>query len=246
VQVAVLSDLHLGVKDKLDQFYRAEGAEQQLYSLLDYLERTVDKIVLLGDVFETLRAKTFNTEKELVRILKAYPEFASRILDNPKYELIQGNHDLDTVKLLGAKKDLILEDHGEKIYLMHGHQLDPMVSDFWTNHFEHFGVWAGGWFARLGFDWTNNMNKISKKKALEDSWPIGDFEKMSAMVAKDRGCGIVVTGHSHHPMKKELYGALYLNSGARVEGRHDLVFLDTVHKDYDLYKTSLLLSQNHF
>mgnify|MGYP003643625075 FL=1 len=79
MQVAVLSDLHLGVKDKLDQFYRVEGAEQQLYSLLDYLERTVDKIVLLGDIFETLRAKTFNTEKELVRILKAYPEFASRI-----------------------------------------------------------------------------------------------------------------------------------------------------------------------
>ena len=244
MQIAVLSDLHLGVKDKLDQFYRTEGAEEQLYSLLDYLEKTVDKIVLLGDIFETLRAKTFNTEKELVRILKAYPNFSSRILDNPKYELIQGNHDLDTVSLLNARKQITLSDHNDRILLMHGHQLDPLVADFWTRNFEHFGAWFAGWGARAGFDWTRQMNQISKHKSENNMWKPGMFEKLSALVAKQKNCNIVVTGHSHHPMKKEFNGTLFMNSGTRVAGRQDLVIIDTAGKDYDLYKNSSILSQN--
>ena len=49
MQVAVISDLHLGRKNKLDQFNRNPGAEAQLYQLLKYLENHVDRIVLLGD-----------------------------------------------------------------------------------------------------------------------------------------------------------------------------------------------------
>ena len=55
MQIAVLSDLHLGRKDKLDQFYRNPGAEGKLENLFEYLESHVDKIILLGAVFETLR-----------------------------------------------------------------------------------------------------------------------------------------------------------------------------------------------
>ena len=65
MQIAVLSDLHLGKKNKLDQFYRNPGAERQLYELLNYLENHVDKIVLLGDIFETLRGPWFSPKKEL-------------------------------------------------------------------------------------------------------------------------------------------------------------------------------------
>ena len=45
MQIAVISDLHLGRKDKLDQFNRNQGAEAQLYTLLRYLENHVDKII---------------------------------------------------------------------------------------------------------------------------------------------------------------------------------------------------------
>ena len=71
MQIAVLSDLHLGEKDKIDQFHRHVGAEQKLYHLLNYLEGHVDKIILLGDIFETLRGRTMNTHKTLVSILQA-------------------------------------------------------------------------------------------------------------------------------------------------------------------------------
>ena len=36
MQIAVLSDLHLGKKNKLDQFARNPGAEERLYKLLNY------------------------------------------------------------------------------------------------------------------------------------------------------------------------------------------------------------------
>ena len=87
MQVAVLSDLHLGKKDKLDQFYRHPGTEQELYELLDYLENHVDKIVLLGDIFETLRGTTYNKRKELLQVLKCYPKFAEKIENKNKYTL---------------------------------------------------------------------------------------------------------------------------------------------------------------
>ena len=65
MQIAVLSDLHLGKKNKLDQFARNPGAEERLYKLLNYLESQVDKIILLGDIFETMRRGFNSSEKEL-------------------------------------------------------------------------------------------------------------------------------------------------------------------------------------
>jgi UDP-2,3-diacylglucosamine pyrophosphatase LpxH len=236
MQIAVLSDLHLGEKDKLDQFHRHVGAEQKLYHLLNYLEGHVDKIILLGDIFETLRGRTMNTRTTLVNILQTYPEFTNKILDNDKYELLQGNHDLITVDLLNAKENLIIKDRGQNMCFFHGHQLDPEVADFWTRNFEHFGVWAGGWFARMGLDWTRSMNEMSKQKALRHEWVAAKFEEKAAQLGRAAGCNIVVTGHSHHPMKVEYGDTLYLNSGTRVAARQDLIIIDTAATTYDIYK----------
>ena len=57
MQIAVISDLHLGRKDKLDQFNRNQGAEARLYTLLRYLENHVDKIILLGTCLKLCAAK---------------------------------------------------------------------------------------------------------------------------------------------------------------------------------------------
>ena len=102
MQIAVISDLHLGRKDKLDQFNRNQGAEAQLYTLLRYLENHVDKIILLGDIFETLRGKTLYQEGEFRSALKHYPKISKKLLTNEKYVLIQGNHDTATGDLLSA------------------------------------------------------------------------------------------------------------------------------------------------
>ena len=236
MQIAVISDLHLGRKDKLDQFNRNQGAEAQLYTLLRYLENHVDKIILLGDIFETLRGKTLDQESELRSALKHYPKVSKKLLTNEKYVLIQGNHDVATGSLLNAPEMLQVKDNGTNIAFFHGHQLDPVVGDFWTRNFENVGVWLGGWLERMGMDITRKGNIASKIKAINDQWKAGKFEKMAASMASEMGADIVVTGHSHHPMKVEYSDALFQNSGTRVCGRQDMVLIDTTAHTYDVFK----------
>jgi len=236
MQIAVLSDIHLGVKDELDQFYRNDGAEEQLNYLLSYLENQVDKIVLLGDIFETLRGRQYSKQKRLVKILEAYPVLTANIIENPKYELIQGNHDFITGKLLNAQESLILNEDNVKMAFFHGHQVDGIVEDFWTRNFEKIGVWLGGWCERFGLDITKSGNLRSKFKALNNEWKVGAFEKACATLGNSMGCDIVVTGHSHHPMKVEIDDTLFLNSGTRVAARQDLIIIDTNSKQYEVYK----------
>jgi len=237
MQIAVISDLHLGRKDKLDQFNRNQGAEARLYTLLRYLENHVDKIILLGDVFETLRSKTLDHESRLRAILKHYPKVSKKILTNQKYVLIQGNHDIVTGKVLKAPEMLKIKDNGTSIAFFHGHQLDPVIGDFWVKNFERTGVWIGGWLERMGIDITRKGNVSSKLKALNSQWKVGKFERAAAAMASEMGADIVVTGHSHHPMKVEFDSALFLNSGTRVAGRQDMVLIDTSAHTYDVYKT---------
>lgn len=237
MQIAVISDLHLGRKNKLDQFNRNLGAEAQLYTLFKYLENHVDKIILLGDVFETMRGKTLDHEARLRAVLKDYPKISDKILNNKKYVLIQGNHDLITGKVLNALEMLKIKDNGTSIAFFHGHQLDPIVSSFWVKKFGRTGVWIGGWLERMGFDVTQKSNLSSKIKALNDQWKVGKFENMAAVMGAELGADIVVTGHSHHPMKVEFDDALFLNSGTRVCGRQDMVLIDTSAHTYDVYKT---------
>ena len=245
MQIAVLSDLHLGRKDKLDQFYRNPGAEGKLENLFEYLESHVDKIILLGDVFETLRGKGFtNREKELKDILKCYPKITEKILEDPKYVLLQGNHDTISGPVLNAREALKIKDNGVTMCFFHGHQVDPKVADFWTRHFEKTGVWLGGWLERAGFDITKKGNIESRYKALNGLWKKGLFEEAATAYGKEMGGDIIITGHSHHPMKEEIDGALFLNSGTRVAGRQDIVILDTSAREYEVHKSFDSNSQN--
>ena len=236
MQIAVISDLHLGIKDKLDQFNRNPGAETQLHSLLAYLEGHVDKIILLGDVFETLRGKSLNKKKTLSSIIKAYPRIAEKITGNNKYLLVQGNHDKITGSVFGAMDLIKIKDGNSQIAFFHGHQLDPEVGTFWVKNFEATGCWLGGWLERFGIDITKSGNLRSKTKALESQWGVGAFEHAACKMGERLNCDVVVTGHSHHPMKVEIGNTLFLNSGARVAGRQDMVIIDTTAHQYDVYK----------
>ena len=118
------------------------------------------------------------------------------------------------------------------------------IEGFWTRHFEKFGCWAGGWLERAGVDLTAKMNLKSKIKSLNDEWPVSKFEQLAAQFGESRGADIVITGHSHHPMKVEIGDVLFMNSGARVAGRQDFLLLDTTLDKYKVYKKFNFSSQN--
>ena len=236
MQIAVLSDLHLGRKNALDQFYRNPDAEHKLNRLLIRLEKSVDKIVLLGDIFETLRGKFPGQASELKRILKKYPFIARKIMEDPRYFLIQGNHDLATGKILNARETLIIKDGGTSICFFHGHQVDSWYRSKLKTFLCNIGIWAGGRLEVAGMDVTRGGNIISKLKSQNNEWVAGDFEEASIKFANKRGCDVAVTGHSHHPMKVEFKDGLFLNSGTWVAGREDLVMIDTSVGLYEVHK----------
>ncbi|MCK6547068.1 metallophosphoesterase family protein [Myxococcota bacterium] len=224
MQLAVLSDLHLGRNNGLDRFARRDtDVAPRFVRLLRHLERHVDLVVLLGDIFETLKGpRPGSARDELRATLETYPEIARRAVGHPKYRLVFGNHD-PIAKTLGATEWLDLEDGSTRLTFFHGHQLDPLTRGrAWLSQ---AGVFLGGWLERLGLHVTPEDHARSDGPAWRS--PPGDFERRAVELGRARGADVVVTGHTHRAVKRELGDVLYLNSGTCVAGRREHLVLDT-------------------
>jgi predicted phosphodiesterase len=243
MQVAVLSDLHLGGKDALDRFARARAAEARLLGLLARLERHVDRVVLLGDIFETLRGlKPGTAARELRTAMAAYPGVARRVLEDPRYQLVHGNHDAVAAEVLGSPEHLRLEDHGTRMVFFHGHQLDRLARG--RAPLSRLGVWAGGLLERLGVPVTHRLDRAGRRgrapgagdppAADGASSPAADAPRAALVLGRALGGDVVVNGHTHAALRVERGGQLYLNSGTCLGGQHEIVLLDTGAHRYEV------------
>lgn len=236
MQIAVLSDLHLGKKNGLDRFSRADDAEPRLVRLLERLERSVDRIVLLGDVFETLRGGApAPLEAELKGAMAAYPQIARRIVDDDRYQMVFGNHDIVAGRALGAPEFHTESDHGTRIAFFHGHQLDRLARG--RAPFSRLGVWLGGVLERTGVGVTHRVDR--RKGAPRADGDPGDpaaYERQAVEIARSLNADVVVNGHTHRPRKVEIDGQLYLNSGTCLAGRREVVLIDTEAATYELHE----------
>ncbi len=230
MQIAVLSDLHLGAKNPLDRFGRHAQAEQRLMRVLTRLERAVDHIVLLGDIFETLRGRTPGpSADELQNAMTAYPRIADRAVNHPTYQLVQGNHDAITEKRHGTPEVHTVKADGVSIVLFHGHQLDWLARG--QAPVGRFGIWLGGMLERAGLPITS---LVDPHGALPHDSNSAELAKAAATVGKQMGADIVVNGHTHRAAHVEQQDLLYLNSGACVAGRCEFLLLDTKSHRYQV------------
>ena len=228
--IAVLSDLHLGRRDHLDRFGREPHAFERFMRLLTYLEKHVDRIVLLGDVFETLRGKLPGSRRtELIDSLKAYPEIASRIIDDPRYTFLHGNHDHIAGDVLNVPDTYVLEADKKRLVFFHGHQLDFLtrrgaaVSELF--------VCMGGWLERMGVKVTRFVDRV--RPGVITSMPkVGRFERAAVAFGAEMSADIVITGHTHEAKRVEIGDQLFMNSGTCVSGRRELLILDTTSDVY--------------
>lgn len=229
MQIAVLSDLHLGAKDPLDRFARGDEAETRLVRFLAELEADVDRVVLCGDVFETLRGPLPGpSHLELTRAMEAYPEIARRVVDDPRYVLVQGNHDVIAGERLGAPEFHRERDHGLELLFFHGHQLDRLARGHAP--LSRLGVWAGGLLERFGLPVTHRVDAKRGQAYAEPDAPDGDprvREVAAAALGRKMGADVVVNGHTHNLVRRELNDVVYLNSGTCLTGRREAVVIDT-------------------
>jgi predicted phosphodiesterase len=226
--VAVISDLHLGAGDRADAF---EHEDNEFLRFLDYLESHFERIVLLGDIWETLTApKPGMQEAELLRAQAAHPEIHRRFLRS-KYRYVHGNHDLVAGPVMGAPDEYFLETDGLRLLFNHGHQGDGLCMG--ARPLSEFGVWLGGWLRRGGFHRT--YSSFASMEHLRSQKPESCAVRRWALShGANRSADIVVTGHTHQATKAFAGARLFLNSGACAHGNISYLALDTRQHHYEV------------
>jgi predicted phosphodiesterase len=226
MRIAVISDLHLGAGGHIDQF---QHDETRFLKFLDFLEDNFERIILLGDVYETLMPLQFgDTRSALAQCRDAHREIVARF-DRPKYTYIHGNHDWVAAEHLRAPEELRLAADGQRIIFRHGHQYDGLIKQ--ARFVSEFGVWLGGWVLRIGL-WPiyRIITRLDEGSAAH---VLTSLEKLA--IESCPAADIVVTGHTHVPKRAEIDSKLYLNSGTCSNGRFSFLSIDTKTGTYETH-----------
>ena len=224
MKVAVISDLHLGNGGPSDNFGHDDA---EFLKFLSYLEGNFEKVVLLGDIYETLTcASPFGQAQEYTRCREAHSEISKRF-EKPQYTYIHGNHDLVAANMTGAAGDMRLNIDGTQLLFTHGHGFDFV--ERYARWFNVAGVWLGGWLCRLG------LEPIMRAFDRLDHWQRGaqadprkcKFQKWAVDLARRQEADVIVTGHTHQGVVAEHGSHLFLNSGSCAEGQYSFLSIDT-------------------
>lgn len=223
MRLAVISDLHLGPRGPVDLFGHDDA---EFLRFLSFLEGNFERIVLLGDIWETLTgALPGDPWLQLERAREAHPEIAKRFT-KPEYTYVHGNHDIVTAAR-GTPEELGIEADGLRLLFTHGHQRDVIVRR--ARWLSELGVWVGGWVRRLGLgplyrllrtlDGLRGGARLNPAECTFQRWAVG--------VARCRSADVVVTGHTHLATAAEHGDRLFLNSGSCAAGEISFLSIDT-------------------
>jgi predicted phosphodiesterase len=225
MRIAVISDLHMGRGDASDRFGHDDA---RFVRFLRYLESDFERIVLLGDVYETLMApRPWDLRGELRTIREAHPRLAERFADRRRYVYVHGNHDIVAGRLERVPAEWLVRADGVSILFTHGHGYDLILRRMrWVSE---LAVWLGGWIMRLGLRGLYRvLDEFEARCRCPDAPDVlGGFHRWALDLAARRRADIVVTGHTHRPDRRRHGNALYLNAGTCSDGRFSFLGLDT-------------------
>lgn len=227
MRIAALSDFHIGSMEGADPFGHSERA---FLAFLDRLEADHDRLVLLGDIYQTDHGLLPGTES--ARILlhtaqKRYPRLAERMA-GPHYHYVGGNHDRFTWNDVNAVESLRLEDNGLAALFIHGHQFDPLLNGP-IRHLSHLSTWVAGRLRRfrlLGAVESLERTDVFVKDALFRG-RLGPYRRAAQRLAEQHGVRVVVMGHTHVPVRVPLHGGVLVNVGSCSHGKKTHVSIDT-------------------
>lgn len=230
MQIAVISDLHLGSGDRADSFGHDDSTFERF---LQRLESDFDKIVLLGDIWETLTSKQpYSPREGLQRAREAHPRLARRF-ERSRYLYVQGNHDRIAGEVESAPTELIIEADSQRILLTHGHPHDWLIRR--ARWLSECAVWLGGWAKRLGL---GGLYRVGYGLDLWLSRPenigVDSFQRWALALASRRDADVVITGHTHVAHRNEHGGRIYLNSGSCCAGKSSYLAVDTRSQRYEV------------
>jgi predicted phosphodiesterase len=232
MEIAVISDLHLGTGGAADGFGHDDG---EFLKFLTFLERNFEKVVLLGDVWETLTgALPGDPAQELRRARESHREIAARF-ERPNYLYVHGNHDLIAGAVQGTPDELVIHTGDTRILFTHGHQNDDLVQR--RRWLSELGVWLGGWIRRLGLGALYRLlSELDEKRGgLSPDSTRCSFQKWAMNIAVEREFDVMVTGHTHLAANAAHGDRLFLNSGSCSEGLLSFLSMDTTRANYAVH-----------
>ncbi len=228
MKLAVISDLHLGAGDRADGFGHEDS---EFLRFLSFLERNFERVILLGDIWETLQSRRLGSAREELALARAmHPEIAKRF-ELPQYRYVHGNHDI-VAGLLGVPDELAFDADGVRLLFTHGHQNDELHER--RRWLTDLGVWLGGWIRRVGMGAFYRLcAKLDEARGgLSLDSPRCAFQQWAVQEAARRQFDVVVTGHTHLAARAEHGSRLFLNSGSCSEGKLSFLSIDTRRGDY--------------
>lgn len=232
MEIAVISDLHLGRRGRVDGFGHEDS---EFLRFLVFLERNFEKIVLLGDIWETLTGSLpGDPARELLEARTSHREIAQRFL-SPKYIYVHGNHDLIAGAVDGAPDQYILHTEGRRILFTHGHQNDGLMQRRrWVSE---LGVWLGGWVRRLGLGPLYRLlaKLDAQRGGISKDSARCEFQRWAVQLAGAQDADVIVTGHTHLPTVAEHGSRLFLNSGTCSDGQLNFLSLDSRRGKYGVH-----------
>ncbi len=231
MKVAVISDLHLGPRGRADLFGHDDT---DFVRFLGLLEQNFERIVLLGDIWETLTGHLPRAAAELRRAREAHPEVARR-LSGPHYTYVHGNHDWIAGAVEGAPENVVIHADGVRLFFTHGHQNDQLLAN--ARWLSELGVWLGGWIRRFGLAavYTAFRRLDELRHGMQLDFAESEFQAWAVSVAALQSADVVVTGHTHRATRAEHGARLFLNSGSCSEGKTTFLSIDTRAGEYAVH-----------
>lgn len=233
VEIAVLSDLHLGS-------YACHAKE-----LLNYISSIQPEILILnGDVFDR-KFKSFEKLPDLHKSI--FQNIVALSETDTKVFYIVGNHDQhfqpyidESYGNIKVRKKLSFNYKHKKYWFFHGDVFDTSLSI--SPFFNQLGT--RGYNALIALNksintvrkWVNlaPMSLASKiKNTQKAKYYRTAFEEQVTKLASKNEYDFVACGHTHIPCVMSKNGVTYLNSGDWVE---NLTALEFNHKKWSIYR----------
>lgn len=231
VEVAVISDLHLGMRG-------CRAAE-----VLRYLKSIDPKILVLnGDIIDVWQFKKKYFPGAHMQVVR---ELLGMIAQQKTIYYVTGNHDEVLRRFNGFETSnfkivnkVVLPLDGKKAWIFHGDVFDvTMQYSKWLAMLGGKGYDALIWFNHLinTVSLSLGRGRISLSKKVKESVKsavkfINHFEETAAEIAIRNGYDYVVCGHIHQPANRVIKmsggDVLYLNSGDWVENCTALEYLN--------------------